>query len=241
MDEALSRAWSDVLDAGEQQRAERFVFSQHRLTYVAAHALTRAVMSLSVPEVSPASWRFVAGVNGKPVAFAGEREAPISFNLSHADGIVGVAVTGERGHAVGFDLEALDRPLSLGVAGRYFCRQEVSWLTALPQPEQATGFLRLWTLKESFIKATGEGLSRDLASFWFAVSPPRIHFTSPSLRDQPGDWQFEQQLLHGCFVAAAGVHAPWREPVVFEWNELSPTKVSALLFSGSRGVPPNEA
>lgn len=226
--EAMPGSWCAILDAAEQQRALRFVFDRHRVTYVAAHVLMRAVFSMIVPEVAPASWRLVAGTRGKPVAFVGEQAAPISFNLSHADGIVGLAIIGEPHHAVGFDLEALDRRVTLEVADRYFCPQEVSWLGALPRPEQATGFLRLWTLKEAFIKATGEGLSRDLASFWFAMSPPRIHFT-PSSPDQSNDWRFEQQQLAGRFVAAVGVHAPHRVPVTFEWNEVDPTTVSAAI------------
>jgi 4'-phosphopantetheinyl transferase len=226
--EAVPESWCAILEAAERQRALRFMFNRHRVTYVAAHVLTRVVFSMILPDVAAASWRFLAGTSGKPVAFVGEQAAPISFNLSHADGIVGLAVIGEPDHAVGFDLEALDRRVTLDVADRYFCPEEVAWLFALPRPEQATGFLRLWTLKEAFIKATGEGLSRDLASFWFAMSPPRIHFTSSS-RDQSDDWRFEQRQFAGHFVAAVGVHAPHRVPVTFEWNEVDPTSVSAAI------------
>ena len=228
-DEAVSRGWCTALDASEQQKAARFVFGRHRIAYIAAHAVARVAFSTIVPNVSPATWRLVARASGKPVAFVGEREAPISFNLSHAEGVVGLAVIGEPGHAVGFDLEALDRRATLDVADHYFCRREASWLASLPQTEQPTGFLRLWTLKEAFIKATGEGLSRDLASFWFTMSPPRIHFAMPSSRDHADDWRFEQRLLDGRFVAAVGVQAPHRLPVTFEWTELEPGSVSAAL------------
>jgi phosphopantetheinyl transferase len=60
-------------------------------------------------------------------------------------------------------------------------------------------------LKEAFIKATGEGLSADLKSFWFDITtPPRITF-----RDGAGDaaaWQFAQVDLSDAHVSALAVH-----------------------------------
>jgi 4'-phosphopantetheinyl transferase len=43
-----------------------------------------------------------------------------------------------------------------------------------PPGEQANIFFRLWPLKGAFIKATGEGLSRPLDSFFFSFAPVRI-------------------------------------------------------------------
>jgi 4'-phosphopantetheinyl transferase len=74
----------------------------------------------------------------------------------------------------------------------------------LPGAERSQGFLRLWTLKEAFIKATGKGLTDDLASFWFEPSPPRIHFLS-YLGENEGAWGFEQRLIDDGFIAAVGL------------------------------------
>jgi 4'-phosphopantetheinyl transferase len=104
---------------------------------------------------------------------------------------------------VGFDLERFDRRIELEIADRYFRPEEVSWLMGLPPSERPRGFLRLWTLKEALIKATGEGLSRELDSFWFDVFPPRLHFV---LGDEPEEhWRFEQRIIDDAFVAAAGL------------------------------------
>jgi 4'-phosphopantetheinyl transferase len=227
-DAEYARDWLAILDAAEQARAARFVFDRHRLIYVAAHALMRTVLCQVVAGTKPADWRLVAGEHGKPAAWLADRPAPLSFNVSHTDGIVGLAVVASPDEALGFDLEALDRRISLDIASHYFCAEEVTWLHRLPPADRPRGFLRLWTLKEAFIKATGEGLARDLASFWFEPELPRIHFR-PHDEVAAGDWQFEQRVIDGGCIASAGIRRPDRAPVAFEWRE--------IVASGLRPAP----
>lgn len=191
-----------VLDKGEKARLVRFVHARNRIEFAAAHALTRLALArvLSAP---PASLSFVDGSNGKPSAQLYGRLVPVSFNLSHANGMVGVAVLAQPDVLVGFDLERFDRRIELEIADRYFRPEEVSWLMGLAPSERPRGFLRLWTLKEALIKATGQGLSRELDSFWFDVFPPRLHFVSDGEPEEP--WRFEQRIIDDAFVAAAGL------------------------------------
>jgi 4'-phosphopantetheinyl transferase len=220
--EARLSCWHELLDAAEQARAARFVFARNRGEFVAAHVLTRTLLSTLMPGTDPGAWRFVAGENGKPVACLGDWPAPISFNLSHTDGMVGVAALAAEGHALGFDVEPLDRKVTLGIADRYFCPEEVDWLQSLPEAIRPAGFLRLWTLKEAFIKATGQGLRQDLAMFWFKPMLPRIHFKA-GLTERPEDWWFEQQVISGRFIAAVGVNRPADTPVTAEWTAIDPS------------------
>ncbi|MBN8904670.1 MAG: 4'-phosphopantetheinyl transferase superfamily protein [Rhodospirillales bacterium] len=224
LDDAMIAAWRPLLDAGEQARADRFVFDRHRRTFVAAHALLRLRLAEACG-VAPAALRFEPGAHGKPTAWIGGTPAPLSFHLSHTEGLVGLAVTPVAGCALGFDVEALDRRVTLDVADRYFRPEEVAWLHGLPAAAQAEGFLRLWTLKEAFIKATGDGLACDLASFWFEPLLPRVHFT-PALPERAEAWWFGQRLAGG-FVAAVGLRAAG-SPVSVHWRELDPTGRAAF-------------
>ena len=226
---AYAERWQTVLDATEQARAAGFVFNRHRMIYIAAHALLRSVLCQVVAGTKPADWRLVAGRNGKPAAWLADRPGPLSFSLSHTGGMVGLATVASRDEALGFDLEALDRRINLDIASHYFCAEEVMWLHRLPPADRPAGFLRLWTLKEAFIKATGEGLARDLASFWFEPELPRIHF-EPHDEDAAGDWQFEQRVTDGGFIASAGIRRRDRLPVTFEWKEIA--------ASGFQPAPP---
>ena len=218
-----------VLDDEEKARLVRFVHARNRIEFAAAHALTRLALA-QVLSVLPASLSFVEGSNGKPSVQQDGRLAPVSFNLSHANGMVGVAVLAQPDVPVGFDLERFDRRIELEIADRYFRPEEVSWLMGLAPGERPRGFLRLWTLKEALIKATGEGLSRELDSFWFDVFPPRLHFVSDDEPEEP--WRFEQRIVDDTFVAAAGLRLAdglgW-SPV---WRVVDPRK---LLVEG--GLP----
>jgi len=198
--EADSEAFDAVLSPAEKARRARFHFARNRIEYSAAHALTRAVLS-SLINIPPRIWSFADDQNGKPVAMIDSEPAPISFNLSHTDGMVGVAAVACPGIDIGFDLEPASRPVELGIARRYFCPPEIDWLQSQPPAKQGVGFLRLWTLKEAYIKATGEGLSADLASFWFDPDCARVHDGTDT------SWHFEQRLFDDGFIAAIGYRA----------------------------------
>jgi 4'-phosphopantetheinyl transferase len=227
LDEAAVAPWLAMLDAAERERAARFMFARHRVLFVAAHALMRAALA-KIAGQPPAAWRFVVDAHGKPSAWLGDHPARISFNLSHTEGMAGIAAIAQPGCALGFDLEPLARKVDLAVADRFFCPQEVAWLEALAEPLRPAGFLRLWTLKEAFIKATGKGLTQNLASFWFDPCLPRIHFM-PRLAEREADWRFEQRILDGGFVAALGLRHP-AENVETRWTTVEPAAITSNGF-----------
>ena len=225
VDEPHAAPWLRILDDAERKRAARFVFPKHRVQFIAAHALTRAALS-STGDTPVAAWNFLQGEHGKPVACkpvaeVGATAGTVSFNISHTDGMVGVATIAQSGRDVGFDLERISRAVSLGGADSYFRMEEVAWLRSMPMHAQPLGFLRLWTLKEAFIKATGRGLSQDLTAFWFEPSPPRIHFT-PMLPERSTDWRFEQRVIDETFIAAVGVRGSAEEAFDIRWTAIDP-------------------
>lgn len=206
--EADVAAWRDVLDDDERARAARFAVARNRVEYIAAHALARALLSAETGE-PPRAFRYRAGDKGKPAALCDGRRLDVHFNLSHTGGLVAVAAT--CGIELGLDVEAIDRKVELAVADRYFFGAEARWLATLEPERRPEGFLRLWTLKEAYIKATGRGLSQALDEFWFDVDPPRIRFT-PAIADDEAAWHFHQQVLEGRFLAAVG----WRTGAAVE-------------------------
>lgn len=217
-----------LLDDEERASADRFKFEGNRVQYIVAHALTRLAIGQAL-SIDPTSLGFVAGAKGKPEALVRSRPAPVSFNLSHTKVAVGVAVIAQAGVAVGYDIEWTGRKVDLAIADRYFRPEEVAWIAGLGAPLQPSGFLRLWTLKEALIKATGEGLSRDLASFWFEVFPPHLHFVDAGSVPVDG-WQFEQHIVEGDCVAAAGVRLAVGSAACRQyWHTVDPARL--LSFS----------
>ena len=81
------------------------------------------------------------------------------FNVSHAgDYVVGVLSDCE----VGCDIEK-NANAPLEVAEHYFYHSELAYIKAAKNKDKA--FFTLWTLKESYMKMTGRGMSLPLDSF----------------------------------------------------------------------------
>ena len=182
-----------ALDDHERQRAERFHFRRDHDTYIAAHALARSMLS-EATGVPAASLRFVTGPYGKPELVQDTGGRQVRFNISHTDGLVACAVS--DGDALGVDVENSERKTDLEIAHRYFAPEESALVLSAAPDRGHRLFFRFWTLKESFIKATGEGLSRPLDSFAFTLDPIRITFHDdrhPTGEvDRPEQWQFAQ-------------------------------------------------
>ena len=172
------------------------------------------------------AFSFSPGVHGKPLACLGGNPAPVSFNLTHTKGMVAVAVCPVADLALGVDFESLDRSVDLKVADSYFGPREVAWLMACREDAKPEGFLRLWTLKESFIKATGKGLTQNLASFGFEVEAERIYFTD-DIPDDPVKWSFQQRLIEDRFLGAVGWRRPENGDLMPIWRVVSPNDLPA--------------
>ena len=86
--------------------------------------------------------------HGKPVIHG------LEFSLSHSGNMVVCVVSEEP---VGCDAEEI-RKAPKGVAERCFTDGEQAWLSQFSVDEYDREFFRLWTMKESYVKMTGEGL-----------------------------------------------------------------------------------
>lgn len=184
--ESWSR-WTTILDEEERARAARFVHERDRHQFIAAHALLRVLLQ-HVDGRPAGTWRFTAGSHGKPALHPDHCLGRLSFNISHTVGAVTCAMTLD--HAIGVDIEDAQRPgRVIEIADAYFAPDELIILRGAAPAEQRAVFFRLWTLKEAYIKAHGDGLSLPLDQFAFSLSPPRIAF-APGFRDDPRVWQF---------------------------------------------------
>ncbi len=185
--------WSGLLSASEQARATRFRHPADRAAYVAAHALLRHMLSEALGGY-PRAWAFETGRSGKPALAVAHRRPRLHFNISHTRGLVACAIAGVP---VGVDVEASDGDVPSAVAAR-FAPGERAMLAKAADAEYRTMFFRLWTLKEAYLKATGEGLSGRLDSPAFQLDPLRVMFSpregAPAAPDNPAAWQFFECL-----------------------------------------------
>lgn len=101
--------------------------------------------------------KIIFGEYGKP-AF----ENNVKFNLSHS-GTKVMCVMSE--YEVGCDVEQI-RKVNMKIAKRYFSDAEYAFImNSQTEGKKMDAFYRIWTLKESYIKCTGDGLSLPLKNF----------------------------------------------------------------------------
>lgn len=181
-----------LLSPDEAAKMGRFFQAENAHEYLAAHALLRLALS-RFAAVDPRAWAFDAEAFGRPVIAGPVGAPPLTFSLSHTNGLVACAVAHNR--QVGVDVEWQARATDgLSIAEQFFSAAEVAWLRAQPQAEQPHNFLQLWTLKEAYLKARGVGLALPLDGFSFALDGVSIGLTfSTAIDDDPGRWQFVQQ------------------------------------------------
>jgi len=85
------------------------------------------------------------------------------FNISHSGEWV---VCSMGNYENGIDVEKI-QPIDIDLVKRIFKRSEYLHIKNMKLENQSQEFIRIWTLKESYIKCIGKGLSIPLDSFEF--------------------------------------------------------------------------
>ena len=181
--------YESLLDDQEKRRHAAFHFPADRHLYLVAHALLRTSLS-RFSDIQPCKWRISSNKSGRPEVAAEQcPEDRIRFNLSHTKGLAACVVTANVD--IGIDVERLDRRCDMeSIARRYFSRQEMQALMALPVHDRPTRFLEYWTLKEAYVKACGLGLSIPLDSFFFYRDRQMVWRIGFDRDDDPSEWRF---------------------------------------------------
>jgi 4'-phosphopantetheinyl transferase len=201
----LERRCECWLGADERARADRFRVATSRNQHVVGRGMARRL--LAGDGVPPQRVRFGLQTHGKPYVTAPE-SARRPFNVAHTDGLVLCGVATTQHALLGVDVERLGRRTDPDLARRYFSPPEVALLDRCVDPELRSHlFLRIWTLKEAFIKAIGTGLQTPLRDFAFenvAADRPRITLLSPTLQDERV-WHFFSLQPRPGYVGAVAV------------------------------------
>jgi 4'-phosphopantetheinyl transferase len=149
-DELMSR-----VDPQKELRLRRFIREEDRLRGLFADLLIRDLV-MQKTGLTNEDIEFSTNEYGKPYLSDVEN---FQFNLSHSgDWVVGAIDE----QPVGIDIEKI-QPIDLDISENYFSPDEHRDLMA--QPDRIAYFFTLWSLKESYIKILGKGLSHPLNAF----------------------------------------------------------------------------
>ncbi|MGO4548520.1 4'-phosphopantetheinyl transferase superfamily protein [Paenibacillus sp. 2TAB23] len=138
------------------------------------------------------------------------------FNISHSSDWV---VACFDISPVGIDIERI-RPFDLAIANRFFSRLEIEHMYKQPVNQRLSCFYDFWTLKESYIKAVGKGLSIALHSFSFFLEGKDIKLNAGTEMDT---WCFRMyELDSGYKMAVCGNPLRFPEKIhILPWTKAS--------------------
>lgn len=151
------------LDEQERERAQRIRAVVNRRQFMLCRAALRANLCELVG-CRNSALHFTAIRNEKPKAMVGGRPIGLEFNVSHTVGH-GLLAFAKHGR-LGVDVE--HRKVRHDVGGeirKVFSDREQQALSEVCGDLKVELFLRLWTIKEALIKATGEGFRADTTAF----------------------------------------------------------------------------
>jgi 4'-phosphopantetheinyl transferase len=149
--------WNKVrstLSLPEQDRAATYRFERDVIGFMAGRYLQRSVLS-SYLEGTAEHLNIVVGEYGKPSHVG---DTTLAFNLSNTSELAVLAVSRDCS-AVGVDAETQSTVLEAETAQIICSPAESAALSMLQGVEHQSLLLAYWTLKESFLKATGHGLT----------------------------------------------------------------------------------
>lgn len=135
-------------------KLERTTMPEARRRSIAAELLLNYSVQMVIPDAA-IPLDIACADDGKPYLTG----RSLCFNLSHSGEY---ALCGVSDRDVGADIQE-NVKCNMALAKRFYTSDEQDALITADDPDYE--FTRLWTLKESFIKATGRGIRQSLNSF----------------------------------------------------------------------------
>lgn len=167
-------------------KIEKFKFSSDKQRSLIGDLIVRRFYAREL-KINPFQLDFEYNEHEKPSL---KNYPKANFNISHSGNYVVVAFSD---CPVGIDIEK-NKGNRLAVAKRFFTQEEQSDLFSKATiEEQIRYFYQLWTLKESYMKAIGKGISMSLNSFSFQeiYSAFRLRYSSEDMA-----YQFTTYKVH---------------------------------------------
>lgn len=146
-----------LLSPDEVARASSYPDSARGERFSVGRGVLRFILG-QVTGIPPRDLAFVANEHGKPALAGSPKVRGLHFNLSHARGLVAVAVA--HGRRVGVDVAWVGGAAPFDrVAERFFSPAERAALQRAPEALRRERFHTIWVRKEALLKGIGDGIS----------------------------------------------------------------------------------
>ncbi|MBL7684677.1 MAG: 4'-phosphopantetheinyl transferase superfamily protein [Deltaproteobacteria bacterium] len=185
-----------LLSSDEKERSQKYLRIKDQVSFSLSRGFLRSVLSVYL-ELSPQEIQFQYSQAGKPNLSHHSKE--LFFNLSHSEGALLIAVS--LIPQTGVDLEFIHHPVQWDLlAKKYFSESEIQFLMNENNLDAQKSFLKLWCLREAYLKAKGTGISEIDQSFTFEISSSEIK----AYGMKANEWHFKE-LFYEEHVGALAV------------------------------------
>lgn len=156
LNDAIS-AFMPIISEGRRRKVEKFIQQNDKNRSILAEVLLKYILSKHY-DVLWNEIKFEYNEFGKPFLVGRE---DIWFNISHSGDWI---ICGVSNAPIGVDVEHISNDI-LDIAKRFFTIEEYRYIQGQVPDKQNEAFFKIWTLKESYIKCVGKGLTIPLESF----------------------------------------------------------------------------
>lgn len=210
----LARDWPRYRRTPDPVVRARFAAARLAVKYTAAAALA----------LDPGDIDLAYRLGGRPYLRGFDQ---IDVSLTHTDELIAVGIS--RLGRIGVDTEPAGRRMSFELMQDHVCTfDEKQELAALSEQEQSAAMLRLWTLKEAYTKAIGQGLRLSFTEFGFGVGSPAL-FAPDGRPAARGEWAFGTWPTLGRYLVSIACHDTGLDPS-------RDTRVETMLDDGFLGA-----
>jgi len=156
-----------IISVERREKIKKYYFYQYKKRSLIAEILLRYCLKIRF-DISKSEVQFIKNNFGKPML---KNFKKIHFNLSHSGDWVVCGINYD--YPIGVDVERI-KDNNLQIAETFFTPEEYDYILNQPLKEMNKNFYKIWTLKESYVKAEGKGLNIPLHTFSFDILPKEI-------------------------------------------------------------------
>lgn len=184
----LGRDWDRYHSTADPAVRYRFAAARLLIKYAAAAAL----------RTDPEGIDLAQRLGGRPYLRGLDQ---IEVSLTHSGELMAVGLS--RIGRIGLDAERVDRRMRTDLVRAHMCTPaESAELDGLPEAQRAAHALRLWTLKEAYTKAIGQGMRLAFTEFGFRLADGDL-CTPDGCAALGDEWRFATHPVLGRYLISA--------------------------------------
>lgn len=219
----LGRDWDRYRATRDPAVRFRFAASRLLIKYAAAAAL----------RTDPEGIDIAQRLGGRPYLRGLDQ---IEVSLTHSGELMAVGLS--RIGRIGLDAERADRRMRVDLVRGHLCTPaEAAELDTLPEPQRAAHALRLWTLKEAYTKAIGQGMRLAFTEFGFGPGGGDLRTPDGSAALGDDEWRFATHPVLGRYLISVACQDTGLAPA---GDTSVGTMVDRRLLSAMTPPPPHD-